>query len=245
MNRTDIESLFDKLKASLAHLINENNLAGDNIAVHCRVLEAAEAIGNPEHDDYPILSGREHMIEATFRGSRGQAFGDEFTNHEGPIDSLLTMKLDTNARRAVFVASLNAVYRYCGICDKTVHCKDDEPLECAKNLHEIFPASDKVLLVGLQPRFLEELAKTNRVRTVDLDPKNIGDMRHGVRVEHVDATPDACEWCDSILITGSTLVNGSISNFIHLDKHVVFFGVTISAAAEILGLETFCHAPVR
>ena len=245
MSNPDIEALYDKLKAALAERIDECSLAGNDLQVHCRVLEAAEAIGSPEHKDYPILQGREHMVEAAFRGSRGQAFADQFENHQGPVESLLTMDISTNARRAVFVAGLNAVYRYCGICDKTVHCRDQEPLECAKKLHDIFPAESKVLLAGLQPRFLEALAETNAVRAVDLDPRNIGTQRSGVKIESAEATQEAIDWCDSILVTGSTLVNGTITTFLNTPKRVVFFGVTISAAAKILNLETFCHAPVR
>ena len=245
MSVTDINSLYDQLKKGLAGLIEEYDLSGQNLDVNCRVLEAAEAIGNPEHKDYPILKGRESIVEAKFGNGRGQAFADDFKNYQGTIDSLLTMKLDSNSKRAIFIAGLNAAFRHCGKCEMTVHCKDEEPVECAKKLHDIFDANDKVLLVGLQPRFLEELAKTNQVRVVDLDPENIGKVKSGVEVEPVENTQDAIQWCDAILATGSTVVNGSITTFLNLDKRVVFFGVTIAAAGTILGLETFCNAPAR
>ena len=44
MTNPDIEFLYDKLKASLAEQINEYSLDGDEFRVHCRILEAAEAI---------------------------------------------------------------------------------------------------------------------------------------------------------------------------------------------------------
>jgi len=240
-----IDTIFEQLKASLALVIDERGLAGRDLHVRCRVLEAAAAIGSPGHRDYPILRGREHMVEARFENARGQAFADEFENVDGPVETLLSMKVDTNAHRAVFVAGLNAVFRHCGLCEKTVHCRDEEPCDCARHLVELFPQPARVLLVGLQPRFLEALAERHAVRVVDLDPQNVGAVRSGVTIEPAEATDDAIDWCDCILATGSTIVNGTITKFLAVQKRTVFFGVTISAAARILQLETFCHAPMR
>jgi len=209
------------------------------------VLEAAEAIGCPKDDDYPILRGREHMVEARFEQSRGQAFADEFQNFTAPIEDLIAMDVDTNSRRAVFIAGLNAVFRRFERCAVTVHCRDEEPRECADRLGETFPGGERVLLVGLQPRFLEALAGNNDVRAVDLDERNIGTRKFGVEIEPPEATDDAIRWCDRILATGSTIVNGSITTFLNCGKPVVFFGVTIAAAVEILGLDHYCHAPKR
>lgn len=245
MQNSTIESIYDRLKSSLAALIDDHDLAGQDLQVRCRILDSLEAIGSPTDRDYPILRGREHMVEAVFEGFRGQAFADEFENLDGPVEQLLDMEVDSNARRAIFIAGLNAVYRRCGLCEKTVHCRDEEPRDCAECLHEIIPTGEKVFLAGLQPRFLEALAPTNPVRAVDLDPRNVGERRFGVEIEPADTTSDATAWCDRILATGSTIVNGTITTFLESGKPTVFFGVTISAVAEILGLETFCRAPVR
>ena len=245
MQTSAIESLYGRLKSSLAEFIDVNYLAGGNLLVRCRVLDSKEAIGSPQVLDYPILRGREHMVEAVFEGARGQAFADEFENLDGPVERLLEMNTDTSVRRAIFIAGLNAVFRRCSRCEKTVHCRDEEPRDCAKRLHEIILPGEKVFLAGFQPRFLEELARSNPVRAIDLDPRNIGERRFGVEIESADATADAFQWCDRVLVTGSTIVNGTITTFLDADKPVIFFGVTISAAATVLGLDTFCHAPTR
>jgi uncharacterized protein (DUF4213/DUF364 family) len=52
---------------------------------------------------------------------------------------------------------------------------------------------------------------------------------------------DAIKWSDLIFATGSTIVNGTIGNFINKNKPVIFYGVTISAAAKILNLKTYCY----
>jgi hypothetical protein len=76
---------------------------------------------------------------------------------------------------------------------------------------------------------------------VDLDPDNIGRKLSGVVIEPPELTAEAITWCDSIFATGSTLVNGTITDFLNKGKSVLFYGITISAAAKILNLDTYCH----
>jgi hypothetical protein len=236
-----MKEIYDQLKHALKKQIQQQNLFQKKIRVRCNVLSAAEAIGSPEHDDYPIVKGREVMVEASFNGARGQAFTDEFENMDLAVEDLLTIDLDTNKNRAVFISGLNAVYRHLGLCKKTVHCRDAEPGQCASALPEIIGTRKKVLLVGHQPRFLEKLASIARVRAVDLDPDNIGKIKSGIEIEPPSMMLDAAAWCDTVFATGSTVVNGTISEVIDLQKPVIFYGVTISAAAEILQLRTYCH----
>jgi hypothetical protein len=236
------DTIFQQLKAALGTVIADHQLVGNDIDIHCRVLSAREAIGSPEHDDYPIIKGREVMIEAHFLGSAGQAFTDEFRNAHLPVEALLTVDHHSTSERAWFVAGLNAVFRHLGLCERTVHCRDQEPVTCAQQLLTLETFSNRrILLAGLQPRFLEYLLQRNQVRVVDLDPDNVDQQRFGVRIEPVGNTNEAMAWADLIFATGSTLVNGTISGFLNQSKPVVFFGVTISAAAGILGLESYCH----
>ena len=44
-------------------------------------------------------------------------------------------------------------------------------------------------------------------------------------------------WCDLILATGSSIANGTLADFLDTGKRAIFYGATIAAAAEILGLE--------
>ena len=234
-------NLYDQLKEALRKEIQTHSLSGQNISVRCKALSATEAIGNPEHDDYPIIKGKEVMVEAVFKGAKGQAFTDEFENADLIVDDLLKIRLDSNQKRSIFISSLNAVFRHLNLCDKTIHCKDDEPKECARNLPEAIGPLNNVLLVGYQPRFLEMLKSTYSIRVVDMDQDNIGSDVFGVVIEPPEMTADAIKWCDLIFATGSTIVNGTITNFLIQDKPVLFYGVTISAAATILNLKKFCH----
>ncbi|MCK5542379.1 MAG: hypothetical protein KAI40_06770 [Desulfobacterales bacterium] len=235
------KNIYDTLKKALEEKIIFYDLADQPIDISCKALSARQAIGTPDHDDYPIIKGKEVMVEADFLNAKGQSFTDEFENRSYRVKDLLSMDLFTNRERASFIAGLNAVYRYLDLIEKTIHCKDKEPVLCAKKLPDIIQKDSKVLLVGHQPRFLEKLASHCSVRAVDLDKENVGKEFFSVTIEPEENTKEAIKWCDMIFATGSTIVNNSISNFIDVGKPAVFYGVTISAPAKILNLTTFCE----
>lgn len=85
------------------------------------------------------------------------------------------------------------------------------------------------------------LSSKCNVRVIDLDSDNIGANRFGKIVESSEMVDDAIQWCDLIFSTGSTIVNSTITNFLNQNKPVIFYGVTISAAANILNLKTYCY----
>ena len=61
-------------------------------------------------------------------------------------------------------------------------------------------------------------------------------MEHGVD----DFDEVVVNWSDLVLCTGSTLSNGTITNFLDLEKEVLFFGTTLAGAAEMLGCKRMC-----
>lgn len=234
-------TVYDELKGYLEELTRKHNLGRDSILVRCSALTAEQAIGKPDRDDYPIIRGREVMVEAEFRGAKGQAFTDAYGTGDFTVSDLLDLDLSTTRNRACFVSGLNAVMRYFGLCEQTVHCRDQEPKTCAGKLKEIIPSGNRVLLVGNQPGFLAALAPLYAVRVVDLDEDTIGEKVAGVTVEPPENTARAIADSDIILVTGSTLVNGTIGDFLTVEKPVIFFGVTIAGPAKILNLKRYCQ----
>lgn len=87
------------------------------------------------------------------------------------------------------------------------------------------------------PSAFEEMLSKSKydVRVIDLNPNNIGQMKFGICVE--DGTTMKEEIRDSyaelILCTGSTLCNGSIVDYLDLDKEVLFFGTTASGTMQL------------
>ena len=221
----------------------ENDLADDHIMVSAKPLTSNEAIGNPEHDDYPLLVGRERMMEAHIRGNAGQAFTDMYGRWEGPMKDILTLELVNNFRRAVFVATLNASLRYAGELDDTRHCRDEGPVTCARQLNSFVKKmrlAPPYGLIGFQPRFAETLSGIGELRIVDMDLDNIGQEKYGTLIHSPEETHQALNGCKSVFVTGTTLVNDTIHPFLKLPVPTVFYGVTIAGAAKILDLNRYC-----
>ena len=236
------ETMYDELCKKLEDISIEQDWGGELVTVTAQTLTPEEAIGNPEEDDYPILKGKERIVEAVFHGARGHAFTDMFGNYQGTLDQIVSMKPTNNFRRATFIATLNAVLRSLGMVEKTVHCRDGAPQECGRLLVEEIKSTygePKIALVGLQPRMAQALAEQFPLRITDLDAENIGTKKFGIEVQGPEHTEENVDWCDLLVVTGSTAVNDTMQQFMGR-KPVIFFGVTVAGPAYLLGLKQFC-----
>jgi len=235
--------VYELLKEQFLKYIKENKLESDEVIIKARPLTPEEAIGNPEDKDYPLITGRERMMQAEFRSTFGQAYTDMFGNYSGRLQDIANMNLNNNFRRAIFIASLNAVMRYLGLIDKTIHCKDNDPRECGLKLVDYVTekyGNPKIAMVGFQPRLVESLAKKFEIKVTDMDHANINTEKYGLTVQSPQKTREHVEWCDLIVSTGSTIVNDTIDDFL-VGKPAIFYGITVSGAAKILGLENYCY----
>lgn len=234
--------MLEKTRQEIIKIMKEKNWDNELVDVlSARPLSALEAIGVPERDDYPILKGKEVMVEAVFRGAKGQAYTDQPGKYCGTLKEIIELPLNNNFQRAVFIATVNAVLRYLGILDKTIHCKDREPANCARKLVEYLLRFGKprIAFIGLQPGMCAELSKHFEMRVVDLDPENIGKRFGDIVVEGVGHTQEVIDWGDIILATGSSAVNDSLERFL-LNKPVIFYGVTVAGIAYLNQLEQYC-----
>jgi len=235
--------LYDIIKQEFTKIIKENGLESGEVVIRATPLSPQEAIGNPEDRDYPLIIGVERLMQAEFRDCRGQAFTDMYGDFSGRLSDIMEMDLTNNFRRAIFISSLNAVMRYLGLVDKTVHCKDNEPRECSRELVKYIEANyghTKLAMVGFQPRMVEALSKDFELRVTDMDQDNIGTEKFGVIVQSPEKAGEHLSWCDVALVTGTTIVNNTIDQF-KISKPVIFYGVTISGVAKLLGLNHFCY----
>lgn len=234
--------VYGPLKDQFARICREQSLMDQPVRVKARTLGVEEAIGNPEADDFPLQQGKERLMQADFLGSSGQAFTDRFGDFEGSLRDIIESSLTSNFRRAVFVATLNAVLKHLHRTDRTLHCRDKEPAECAAELvtyieKEYGPV--KITQIGFQPAMVGALSRNFAYRILDLDPENIGTEKRGARIEGPEAATDAIDWADLLLVTGTTIVNGTIDQFLS-GKPVLFYGTTIAGAADLMGWKRFC-----
>ena len=225
-------------------IVEGNSLMQEEVEVRVRPLKAEEAIGKPSIGDYALLKGREVMVEAVFKGYRGQAFTSTPRSFSGSLREVFDLDLSNPWNRTVFIAVLNAVMAYLGLVDRTVHCRNDYPLVCGRELsmHLRERGASRVGLIGYQPAMLKSLVESGfRVRAADADPDNIGKVKFGVEIEAPDTDEDIISWSEASLVTGSVLVNGSLDNVIakYRDK-IILYGVSCAAPAKILGLKRWC-----
>lgn len=240
------KELMDLLKDKFKTLVEENSLTMDEIHIVSKSLTPEEAIGNTRRKDFPILTGREVMLQAEYQGAKGQAFTDAPSEFKGTLREILALDLDKDLHsRGLFIASLNAVMAKIGLIEHTVHCRTEEPENCAGEILDIVKRDykdRKIALIGYQPSILEALSKDFTVRVLDLNPKNVGQTRYGIKVEHGidDYKEVVLDWSDVVLCTGSTLCNGTIVQYFDIGKEVIFFEITVAGAAKLLGLKRLC-----
>jgi len=236
-------NFYTDIKERFFNLINEKDLISSRVeVVRARPLNPGEVIGRPDRNDFPLLKGKEVMLQADFKGSLGQAFTDMPGDYSGSLKEILALPLDNNFNRAIFFSTLNAVLRYLKIISKTVHCKDKEPRECAIYLVNYIKGqfgNPRIAFIGMQPAMVEALADHFKIRVTDLDPDNIGQKKSGVLIEDASHTREILSWADLIFATGTTVINNTITQLL-IGKPLIFYGVTISGVAYLKGYKQYC-----
>ena len=240
MNKMKIlETTRNKMK----DLVAKYNIPDEKVVITTKVLTTEEAIGSPEHDDYPLVKGKERLMQSQFQGSKGVAFSDMFGNFSANLSEVLNMELKNNFKKAIFVATVNAVLRKLNSIEKTEHCKNNDMIICASRVCEFIKerfGSPKIFLCGLQPRFAEKLSSEFEIKITDMDKVNIGKEFNEVKVMGIEKTDECLNWCSLIFATGSTFVNDTAENLIKSRKNIVFYGVTGAGPTYLLNLKRYC-----
>lgn len=220
----------------------------ENMTIRARTLTPEEAIGVTERKDYPILTGKDVMIEAEYKGFFGQAFTDAPASYSGTLRDVLALPFDTDAHaRGLLIATINAVMGHMGLCDRMAHCRNEGPKLCGQDVVDFITANfsdPRLLLVGYQPSMLENLsARLSHMRVLDLNPDNIGQTRCGILVEDGEKDREAgLAWAELVLCTGSTVCNGTLGDYLNTGKTTLFYGTTLAGVAALLGLPRLCFA---
>jgi uncharacterized protein (DUF4213/DUF364 family) len=247
---TDALCILEECRIRLRNVLADCGVKDMPVTVTAKVLSSEEAIGSPERRDYPILEGKERVIEASVLGARGQAFTDSPCDFAGQLTQVLELPLTTNSNRAIFIAAMNAILHQLSGVNGVLHCKDDGPVHCASEIAR--QARNRgvksVGLIGLNPSIAEALVTefgSGAVHITDLNPQNIGICRSGVTVwnGHTQTQQLVCA-SDLVIVTGTTLVNGTFDGILDLackeNKLLIVFGITAAAVCHLLKLERWC-----
>ena len=251
MNAKQIVPVLEAAKTKVKRIVDEQGWHEIGVSVSVKTLSPEEAIGNPKRRDFPIVEGKERVIEVEVMGCKAQAFTDSPREFSGTIGDVLALPLDTNSERAIFIGTLNAILKYRGRIEATLHCKDEEPERCAHEITAYIRCKHGMInvgLVGLNPAIAESLVKTfgaEHVNITDLNYDNIGKIKYGVTIrDGRTGTVDMVKASDLILMTGTTLVNNTFDGIRRLinkyNKEYLIYGVTASGINELLDFQGIC-----
>ncbi|MEJ2722657.1 MAG: DUF364 domain-containing protein [bacterium] len=251
MYRQDGTPILERIRPAFRDIVEKARLLDSNVSVLATPLTPEEAIGTPGRRDFPIVTGKERVLEALVHGAKGHAFTDSPREFEGTLAAVLDLELTTNQDRAVYVATLNAVLAHIKMVDGTVHCKDEDPEKCAREIaahvYEKYGAVN-VGLIGLNPAIAERLVETfgaARVHVSDLYAGNIGQRRFGVEIWDGNArNEELIEASRVIVFTGTTLLNGTFDRIWAAiedrGRIPIVYGVTAAGVARLAGFERIC-----
>ena len=74
---------YQQLQDRFSNLVTQNGLLDSPVSIQTKILKTVEAIGNPDRQDYPLLKGKEFLMEATFLEAKGQAYTDAPSEFSG------------------------------------------------------------------------------------------------------------------------------------------------------------------
>jgi hypothetical protein len=107
--KTNSSAFLEDSRVKLSKLIKEKHMENIDVSVMVKPLTAQEAIGEPGRRDFPIIEGKERVIEAQVLDAKGHAFTDSPGEFEGKLKQILDFPLTTNKKRAIYVATINTV----------------------------------------------------------------------------------------------------------------------------------------
>jgi hypothetical protein len=244
-------SILENSKIQFAEIVAKHRLLDTQVSVLVKTLTPEEAIGEPGRRDFPIILGKERVIEAEVLGARAHAFTDSPGEFVGDLKGVLHLPLTSNRERGIYVATLNATFKYLNFIENTIHCKDEDPERCGKEIaSQLLKRWGKVRVgfIGLNPAIAENLTETfgmENVRITDLDKRNVNSLKFGVKVwDGNEMTKELIKQSDTILITGTTIVNGTfdaIMQGVQNDrKDYLIYGVTGAGICHLMGLSRIC-----
>ncbi len=253
--------LYSKIRREAKKKIKENELEQKNIEVE-RIGKDFSKDKTPSNknfngltqqnfqlpsDEYALTKGEEVLLRCKIENSYGDAFTNKPRQFQGKLGKIFNLDLGNETERAIFFSALNAAFNHLNLIDKTIHCKGDDPKSCGKELAKQIQEkydNPKITHIGYQPGHLEYCCKKFETFVTDQNPENIGKEKFGTRILPASDNEKTMKKADLALITGSSVVNGSLPQLIKWCKEYgtkpIIYGVSGKGASEILGIESFC-----
>ncbi len=212
-----------------------------------RAKEAERYVKMPS-EEYALAKGKEVLLRARFRGSYGDAFTDEPKTFRGKLFDVRDAIFGGAPERAVYLATMNAVFSSLGLIEGGVHCRGRDPERCGARLVDYilknFGRDVVVAHIGYQPGHVEACSRWFEGYVTDLNPENVGKVRFGRAIKSGSENEEVIKSSDVACITGSAMVNGSLPQLLEWCERYgtepIVYGVTASSAARVLKLRHYC-----
>jgi hypothetical protein len=246
------EGALERTRSRFRKIAGAVGLLEADVSVVTKPLTPEEAIGTPGRRDFAILSGRERVVEAHVCEGSGHAFTDIPREFLGRLAEVIEIEFEDSGARAIYAATLNAVLSRLGRVERALHCRDEDPelcgVEIAAAVRDRLGKEETVGLIGFNPAIAERLAEavgTERLFITDLNPENVGQEKFGVEVwDGASRTDELIDASDLVLITGTTLTNGTFDRIWERvwerGRVGLLYGVTAAGVCALLGLERIC-----
>ena len=85
-------------------------------------------------EEGPVRRGREHRVEAALGDAVGEAWTDSPSDWTGTLGDVFGLPLKSAPKRAIVVATLNALASRLGLIGHYLRCRHGVPIDCGREL---------------------------------------------------------------------------------------------------------------
>ena len=238
-----VTDLYQEILAEFYKRDGAQELLGEAVSV--TVSEEPERTLRPEGDPPSTVARPEYCVTAELCGVKGEAYTETPEAFQGTLEEALSIAPSENGISAVTVAALNAAMNKLGLCPGTFPEEEQAHIAYAdavcRHITENYGRGNLVL-VGYDGYFVKRFMEEGLdFWTMDRDPDHIAQDRfdHVVVNSAKRNRESSFAWGKLFLITGSTLCNGTIVQYLDSGKELLFYGITCAGAATLLSLPWF------
>ena len=239
-----IQEIYDKLTEKFLGLKGVSDILDERIEIRAdKEPEPALMPWNyvPFKDKRP-----EYRVTASFKGYEGEAYTETPEDFDGTLREAISLPASDKGIDARTLSAINAVMNSLGLCAGVFPATFDERRLYTEALFGHVCGDlgirSNLILVGYDGYIVKKFVSEDiDFWTMDRDPDNISQDRFKhVVVNSGRYNREACfAWGKYFIVTGSTLTNGTIVQYLDKGKDILFYGITIAGAATLLGLPWF------
>ena len=238
-----IIELYKELKEKFLDINGVSDLLGETVTVIAD--KTPEATLMPEGYQLSSVKRGEYRVNAQILGSKGEAYTELASDFSGTLDDALNIPVSDKGISAITISAINAVLAHLGLCQGTFSDESEAHTDYASRLCEYVKENydgKNIILVGYDGYIVKNFMDEGiDFWTMDKDPDNITQDRFNhVIVNSGKYNRECCfAWGKLFIVTGSTLCNGTITQYLNKGKDILLYGITASGAAALLDLPIF------